>query len=701
MLLVAAACGGGGKPTTTSPAPSNDGTGGDTTVTAKPRDPDPEPEPKPTKPVTNSSLAAIGLDSASLDRKADPCEDFYQFACGGWIAKTEIPADKPMAMRSFVDIEDRNQAYLHDVLDKLRAKPGNDKQLAAYYGSCMDEATIEKAGITPIATLRGWIDGVKDVKTLSATVAKLHAAGFSVLFEMGPQQDAKDARNVIAGIDQGGLGLPDRDYYLKDDAQMKGVRAAYEAYVASMLVELGHKAEAAKDEAAAIVALETELAKVSKDKVALRDPKGTYNKIDKAGVAKTMPSFDWKGYWNTLGLAKVDGVTVSAPDFLGGTDKLLAATKPETWRAYLLFHVGSSAASFLTKKLDDTRFKFISALTGQPEQPVRWKRCVNATDGALGDLVGQVFVRDKFGGGAKAATEGFVAAISTAMEANLAKLPWMDAQTKTKANEKLKAMSFQIGYPKKWRTYPFKVDVKTWGANALATRKASRARAYAKIGKPVDRDDWDLSAATVNAFYNPQLNNMVFPAGILQPPFYNVDASVPVNLGAMGSVVGHEQTHGFDDQGAQFDAVGNLTNWWQPETEKQFKARTQCVIDQYSSYKVDDKTKVNGANTVGENIADIGGVKLALSAYRQLRAPAPDTVIADGFTEDQQFFLAYGQNWCAKLRPDFEKLLATVDEHSPSKWRVNGVLQATPEFAKAFRCKATQKMIPAKQCVVW
>jgi predicted metalloendopeptidase len=658
----------------------------------------------PSKPVANRSLDSVGLDPGALDRKADPCEDFYQFSCGGWMAKTEIPADKPIAMRSFIDIDDRNTDYLRDALEKLKLNPGNDpinKQLAAYYGSCMDEPAIDKAGTKPIAPMRAWINNVKDARSLSAAIAQLHAAGFGVLFAMTASQDSADARNVIAQIDQGGLGLPDRDYYLKDDAQSKMLRGAYEGYVANMLVELGRKQEVAKSEAAAIVALETEIAKVSMDKVARRDPKRMYNKIDKAGVLKAAPSFDWAKYWTTAGLAKVDGVDVTSPAFLTGLDKLLGATKPETWRAYLTFHLGSRAAPFLSKKLQDTQFKFQSAITGQPEQEARWKRCVGATDRALGDLVGQVFVRDKFAGDSKTAAESYVKAISAAMAANLDALPWMDKQTKTRANEKLVAMGYQIGFPKKWRTYSFKVDPRSYGANAVAAMKASRARQLAKIGKPVDKDDWDLSAATVNAFYNPQINTMVFPAGILQKPFYSVDAAIPVNLGAMGMVVGHELTHGFDDQGAQYDAVGNLTNWWQTETEQQFKSRTQCVIDQYGKYEVAGGGKVNGANTVGENIADIGGVKLALSAYRQLRASAPETVLADGFTEDQQFFLAFGQVWCAKMRPDYEKLLATVDVHSPAKWRINGSLSATPEFVKAFNCKAGQKMVPAKPCTVW
>jgi putative endopeptidase len=699
FVLLAAACGSGKQsPTTPAITPTPD----DHAVT-----PPEESGPvstAPAKPVTTKSLAAIGLDPDAIDRSADPCEDFYQFACGNWIAKTEIPADKPVAMRSFVAIHDRNLEYEKTMLEQARTKPGDDpvlKQLGAFYGSCMDEPAIAKAGISAIKPLLATINRVKDAKSLSAAVAMLHAYGMNALFVLGPTQDSADARNVIAGIDQGGIGLPDRDYYLKADDKMKKIRASYHDYVVAMLVAAGRSTATAAKSADTIIALETEIAKVSKDKVARRDPKGTYNKIDREGVAKAMSHFDWNGFWKTLGMPAVKDVTVTSPEFLAGVDQLITKIPPAVWRDYLTAYVVRATGPYLTKQIEDERFKFRSALTGQKEQEARWKRCTAQTDGALGDLLGQAFVRDKFGGASKTAAEEQVHAIVAAMTANLAALPWMDATTKEKAAAKLAAMTYQIGFPKKWRTYAFKLDPKKWGANALAADKAEAARQLAKIGKPVDKDDWQMTAPTVNAYYDPQLNGMVFPAGILQPPFYSVDASIPVNLGGMGVVVGHELTHGFDDQGAQYDADGNLKDWWQPETEKRFKQRTQCVIDQYSKYEVSGNTKLNGANTVGENIADIGGVKLALAGYRALRATAPDTVVADGFTEDQQFFLGYGQAWCAKMRPDYEQMLATVDVHSPARWRVDGALSATPDFAKAFRCKAGAKMKPVNQCVVW
>jgi putative endopeptidase len=521
-----------------------------------------------------------------------------------------------------------------------------------------------------------------------------------MMFGFGSDQDLKNSERVIAELSAGGLGLPDRDYYLVDSDQMKQIRAFYTDYVAKLLVIAGHSKDAATKEAADIVALETAIAKVSKDKVAMRDPKGTYNRIERAGTAKAMPHFDWDPFWKTVGLKDVKEITTSSPEFLAGIDPLLSSTKPETWKNYLTKDLLSSSAPYLTKQLEETRFAFRAALTGQQAQEPRWKRCARHTDKALGDLLGQAFVRDKFAGTSKQGAEDQVHAINGAMAANLAALPWMDDTTKQKANDKLKAMTYQIGYPKRWRSYSFAIDAKAFGPNAIAAEKAETARQFAKIGRPVDKDDWEMTAPTVNAYYQPQLNTMVFPAGILQPPFFNVDASITVNLGAMGVVVGHELTHGFDDQGAQFDALGNLKDWWQPETEKKFKQRTQCVIDQYSGYEISG-VKLNGANTVGENIADIGGVKLALAAYRSLRANAADTVVADGFTEDQQFFLSFGQVWCEKAKPEFEKLMATVNPHSPGKWRVNGALSATPDFAKAFRCKKTAKMVPQNQCVVW
>ncbi|HSD88306.1 MAG TPA: M13 family metallopeptidase [Kofleriaceae bacterium] len=698
-MLFAVACGSGQAPATKpAPPPTLETPAPGPT---KPVAEEAPPAETPGKPIKNSTLAAIGLDPGALDRSVDPCEDFYQFACGSWIAKTQIDADKPLAMRSFVDIEERNYDYEHDLLEKSQptpeTKPLMDK-LTAFYGSCMDTAAANKAGLTPIKPLLATVAKIKDPKSLSAAIIQLQAGGANAVFGFGPTADFANAQNMIAGIDQAGLGLPDRDYYLKDEH--KAMRDAYADYVASMLVEAGHKPDAAKKEAADVLALEAEIAKVSMDKVARRDPKAIYNKIDREGVAKAMPHLDWDGFWKAMGLPKYKDVTVSSKEFLAGVDALMVSQKPEVWRNYLTVFVLGDNAPFLTEKLEELRFKLRAKLTGQAEQKPRWKRCVDRTTDALGDVLGQVYVRDKFPGESKTAAEEEVLAISAAMKQNIDALPWMDATTKQKAQIKLAAMAYHIGYPKKWRTYDFKIDRKTWGANALAGRRNETQYQLARIGKPVDREAWDIPASLVNAFYSAEQNKMVFPAGILQPPFYSVSNAIPVNLGAMGMVVGHELTHGFDDEGSQFDDKGNMANWWQPETEKLFKQRTQCVIDQYGGYEIAG-VKLNGALTVGENIADIGGIKLAFAAYRAMRASAPETVVADGFTEDQQFFLSTAQAWCAKERPEFEQMLATVDPHSPPRWRINGPMADTPEFAKAFRCKIGAKLRPAKPCVVW
>jgi putative endopeptidase len=656
----------------------------------------------PAKPVTTRSLAAIGLDPDAIDRTADPCDDFYQFACGGWIKRTEIAADKPAAMRSFVDIEDRNLDYEHAMLEDARTQMGGDpalQQLGAFYGSCMDEAGIERAGLAPLRPVLAAIDRIRDARSLAATLGVLHAAGFPGLFALAPVPDAADAGRLIAGIDQGGLGLPDREYYLAGDDHLRGVLAAYQTYVEAVLTAIGHRA--AHQEAIDVVALEIEIAQVSRDRFSRRDPRASYHKIDRVGVARAMPRLDWDAYWSAVGLRDVQDVTVTSIDLLAGLDRLLAASRPELWRPYLAFHAAAAAAPLLTRPLEDAQFRFESTLTGQPEQSPRWKRCVGHTVDALGDQIGQMFVRDRSGAAARAAAEDHVHAIAAAMAADLDALPWMDDATRARARAKLDAMTYQVGYPERWRGYAGKLDPHAWAANALAARRIERTRRLATIGKSIDRSEWPAPATRVTAFYDPQRNAMTFPAGLLQPPLYNLGAAVAVNFGGIGVVIGHELIHGIDDEGAQYDAAGNLTRWWQPETERQFRQRAQCVIDQYNGYDISGGAQVSGATTAGEDIADIGGVKLAFAAYRELRSAAPDSVVADGFTEDQQFFLGFGQAWCAKARPDLERMLAITDVHAPARWRVDGALAASPEFARAFRCKTGSKMVPARQCVVW
>jgi putative endopeptidase len=698
LVLLAAACGSTSTsaPTTPPAPPAPTGPSAETPVA------DATPS-APAKPVTTKTLAAIGINPDNLDRTADPCDDFYQFACGGYIAKTEIPADKPR-ITSFDTISDKNLEWEKNLLEQAAAKPGDDpvlQKLGAFYGACMNEAAQAKTGLAGIRPLLAKVAQVKDAKSLGSTVSWLHEQGIGVMFVYGSEPDPGNVTHVIGNLDQGGLGLREKDYYIKDDDQTKKVRDAYKQYMSELLVDAGRSPADAAKQADTLLALETDIANVSKSKIERRDPKTMYNKIDLDGIKKQMPDFDWDGFLKAVGTPGQTDLDVGSPAFFAGLDQLITKTPANVWRDFLTVAILRTNANNLTKQTEDQEFKFRQVMTGQKEQLPRWKRCSAATDRALGDLLGQAFVKDRFPGNSKQAAEDQVHAIVAAMKANLGTLPWMDAATKQKAQVKLDAMAYQIGFPKKWKDYNFKVDKTQWTTDALAARKAANDRDIAKIGKPLDRDDWQMTASTVNAYYDPQLNGMVFPAGILQPPFYSVDASIPVNLGGMGVVVGHELTHGFDDQGAQYDAEGNLKDWWQPDTEKQFKQRTQCVIDQYSKYAPEPGVFLKGAQTVGENIADIGGVKLALAAYRSLRSSAPDTVVADGFTEDQQFFLGYGQAWCAKQRPEYAKMAVMTDEHSPARFRVIGALSATPEFSKAFSCKAGTKMRPANACVVW
>jgi putative endopeptidase len=702
LLTAAAACSGGNRAATVTPA---------ATATPTPT-PTPQTDPTPASAAPprladTASFSAVGLDDHALDRSVDPCDDFYRFACGGWIDSAPLPDDKPSFTRAFDTIDDANLDYLRRLLDTAASsKPAASSDparaaLGSFYGSCMDAATIDKRGLAPIKPLLALASRVHDGKTLTAAAIELHKHGITALWRFGSTSDLADVTQVIAGIAQGGLGLPDRDFYLRTDDTSTALLAAYEQHVAAMLGFTGMTPADASKAAHDVVALETAIARVSKTSVELRDPRGTYHRVERAGLVEAAPHLDWTAYLRGLGVPDVQAITASSVEFLTGLDGLVVTTPPATWRAYLSFHIVEDTAELLGAGPLAARFAFVSTLTGQKQDEPRWKRCVRATDAALGQLLGQSFVADRFGGDSRAQAEAMVRAIADAMGKNLGALSWMDDATRARALEKLHAMVYQIGYPDAWRAYDWKVKPRAFAENALAGRWFEIRRDLRKIGKPLDKRDWGMTPPTVNAYYDPQYNTMVFPAGILQPPFFDAKAAVAVNLGGIGMVMGHELTHGFDDQGAQFDAAGNLANWWTPAVGTRFAARTQCVVDQYTRYEAVPGTHVNGALTNGENIADIGGLKLAFAAYRTLRAGAKDPQIAGGFDEDQLFFLGFAQGWCTKAHPEYTRMLAQSNEHSPEQWRVNGTLSDTPEFAAAFRCKAGAKMHPANACTVW
>ncbi len=672
---------------------------------ATPPPPQPEVLPPPGPKVVEASLQSVGLDPAAMDRSADPCQDFYQFACGSWLKTTAIPADKPAWARSFSVIAQRNEEALHHVLDDAAAGKGGDdpatRKIGAYYAACMDEPAIEALKGKPLAPLLELVKKVKDEKTLAATVTELHKRRIWALWDVSDTQDSKDATRVIAEIDQDGLGLPDRDYYLKDDDKSKETRARYVTHVENMLRLAGLSPKEAKAAAGDVMRIETELATASKTRVERRDPKATYNRLDREGVAGKAPRMLWDAYWREIGFPEIREINVTAPPFLEAVNALFSTEKPEAWRSYLTWHVVRATAALLPKAFVDEAFAFESSLTGQKEQRPRWKRCVDATDGALGDLVAPSFLKDHFTPESKEATESYVHEIAHAFGEEVDKLDWMDPVTKARAAEKLKSLAYLIGYPKKWKTYDFEIKPKSYLENVLAARSWDLKRSLAKVGKPVDREEWHMTPPTVNAYYSPQKNHMVFPAGILQPPFYNPAANVPVNLGGMGMVVGHELTHGFDDQGSQFDAQGNLVNWWTEQDSARFKAKTGCVADQYAAYEPLPGVPLNGKLTLGENIADGGGVKLAFYAYRAMRKGAAEVVKAGGLTEDQQFFVSVGQTWCFKASDEFARLRAQTDPHSPARFRVTGSLSNLPEFSAAFSCAEGTPMRRANACTVW
>lgn len=660
--------------------------------------------PKAGPPAVDRSMEDVGLDSAALDRSIDPCTDFYQFACGNWLAKTPIPPDKPAWSRSFSVISDHNEAALHQILEDAAAGKTDDavsKKIGAYYGACMDEGAVEAARTKPLDPLFKLVKSVRDEKSLAKVVTELHRRKIWALFDVSDTQDFKDATKVIAEIDQSGLGLPDRDYYVKDDDKSKDLRKKYEEHVEKMLRLAGLAPKDAKAAVIDVMRIETALAKASKTRVERRDPSTMYNRLDREGVAKKAPRFTWDDYFKGIGFPGLKEINVTAPLFLEAVNGLMGEEKPAAWQHYLSWVVVRSTGPLLPKAFVDQSFSFEAALTGQKEQRPRWKRCVAATDAALGDLLAQPYVKTNFTPESKEATQRYVKEIVKAFAGVVAKLDWMDAATKAKAHEKLESMAYLIGYPKKWETYDFDVKTKALLENALAARGWDLKRHLNKVGKPVDREAWQMSAPTVNAYYEAQLNQMVFPAGILQPPFFSAKAHIPVNLGGMGMVVGHELTHGFDDQGAQFDAKGNLSNWWSEQDVARFKTKTDCVADQYGGYEALPGVKLNGKLTLGENIADGGGVKLAFYAYRAMRKDAAEVIKAGGFNEDQQFFLGVGQAWCFKQSEEMARMRVQVDPHSPSRFRVNGPLSNLPEFAEAFSCKAGTEMRRANACGVW
>jgi endothelin-converting enzyme/putative endopeptidase len=650
-----------------------------------------------------SKVDAGGLDQSTLDTKVDPCSNFFRYACGGWIDANPIPPDES---RWGLDTEltNRNREMLRAILEKAAAQPTPEtRKIGDFYASCMDEAKIESLGAGPLTPGLDKIAALSDKSQLPALIADLHRQGVNVLFGFGAGQDAKNAEAEIAVADEGGMGLPDRDYYLKTDKDSVKLRADYVRHVALMLKLAGESDEAAERDARTVLKLETALAKGALDRVARRDPQQTYHRLARAELDALTPRFGWSGYFTGIGSPPVDAIDVTEKKFFAAFDKAIEDASLDDIKAYLRWHLVDDSAPWLSKPFVDENFAFYGTrLTGAKQLKPRWKRCVALVDGWMGEDLGRAYVAEAFPPEAKARTVAMVQAIADAFKEDLEQADWMSPATKEKALLKLSLMSRKIGYPEHWRDYS-RLTIARGDMLGNAQRAAAfeLQRELGKIGKPVDHGEWDISPPTVNAYYDPQMNDINLPAGILQPPFFSAKFDDAVNFGATaGGTVGHEMTHGFDDEGRQYDGKGNLVDWWTHDDVKRFNRRAQCVVDQYSSYVAVDKAHINGKLTLGENVADLGGVRLGYMALMKMLA-GKKTEPVGGFTPAQRYFIAYAQSWCSATRPEQIQMQVATDPHSPPEFRVNGVVSDMPEFREAFACKPDAPMVREKACRVW
>jgi endothelin-converting enzyme/putative endopeptidase len=630
--------------------------------------------------------------------------DFYQYACGGWMKSNPIPADQSR-WGTFEELAERNREILHQILEDA-ARPATNRdavtqKIGDYYAACMDEKAIDAKGIAPLQLELDRIRNLKDKSELAEEIAHLHRNGVAALFEFSSGQDFKDSDSVIAQADQGGLGLPDRDYYLKTDAKSVELRQKYVAHVERIFELAGEKPDKAAADAATVMRIETDLAKGSLDLVSRRDPEKVYHKLTRTELQALDPDFRWDRYLTGSGAPAFQSVNVASPDYFKAVNAAIARASLEDWKTYLTWHLVHSEIPFLPARFVDENFGFYGqTLTGVKELRPRWKRCVDYTDNQLGEALGRKFVDRTFGAEGKQRTLNMVDALEKALGQDLQAVSWMTPATRQKALDKLKAITNKIGYPEKWRDYS-SVAIRRDDAigNGFRADQFEFQRQLNKIGKPVDRLEWGMTPPTVNAYYDPEMNNINFPAGILQPPFYDNKMDDGVNFGGIGMVIGHELTHGFDDEGRQFDAHGNLRDWWTPADAKEFESRTACVVKEYSSFSVAPGANVNGELTLGENTADNGGLRLALMALVNTIGAAGKSI--DGFTPEQRLFLSFGQIWCENAREEAERLQVQTNPHSPPRFRVNGVVENMPEFQKAFSCHAGQPMVSANACRVW
>lgn len=647
---------------------------------------------------------APSLDVGSLDRDADPCVDFYRYACGGWQQKNPIPPDQA-GWDVYSKLQEENLRYLWGLLVEA-AEPRSERTPAQqkagdYFAACMDQASVEAAGLAPLRPSLQRIAGLASRRELAPLLAALHLSGTDgAMFAFGAEQDFRDATRVIATVDAGGLGMPDRDQYLQGGAKAQALRASYQRYVAQMLELLGDTPADARAAARIVMAMETELARASLTREARRDPRRIYHRMSLAQLRRLAPGFDWEAYLQASAVPAGTAVNVTEPRFLLRLGQLLAQRPLADWKHYLRWQLANARAPYLSQPMAAAWFDFhLKTLRGVETAPPRWKQCVRWVDRDLGEALGQLFVQRTFSPQTRERATRMVQAIEQAMETRIRELDWMSATTKKAALAKLHALVNKIGYPPAWRDYAgMEVRRDDFFGNVARGQGFEARRQLSKIGRPVDRDEWVMTPPTVNAYYDAQLNAMNFPAGILQPPLFDPALDDAPNYGNTGSTIGHELTHGFDDEGRQFDAKGNLRDWWGPRDTARFNERAACVAKQYSGYTIVDDIKINGRLTLGEDVADLGGTVLAYLAWKTTHPDAPSR---DGFTPDQRFFVGMAQWACSNERPQALRLRALTGVHSPNRHRVNGVVSNLPEFAKAFSCKPGQPMVRAKPCKVW
>ena len=665
------------------------------------------PSPDATLPYSPS------LDVTSMDKSIDPCVDLYRYSCGGWQKQNPIPPDQT-SWSVYAKLHQDNLNFLRTMLEQA-AKPGPqrtavEQKTGDFYAACMNEPAVEKSGLTPIQPKLDAIAQVKSVKDLTPLVASLQFSFFRysysspMLFGGGSAQDPDNSEQVIANLSQGGLGLPDRDYYTKTDVKSKEIRERYVQHVQKIFELAGDSPDVAKKNADTVMRMETALAQASLTRVEQRNPHNLVHKMKVADLAQLAPNLDWPGYYRELQYPQFEILNVESPTFFKQVNTMLSSEPVENWKTYFRFHVVDTASPYLSSKFVQENFEFYRQyLRGAKEMQPRWKRCVQYTDYSLSEALGQVYVAKVFSPELKQSTLDMVQRIEAAMGERIRALDWMSAETKQQALNKLASIRNKIGYPDKWRDYSsVTITPDNFAGNIENAHEFESRRDINKIGKPVDHGEWDISAPTVDAYFNPQMNDINFPAGVLQPPLFDAKIDDAPNYGDTGGTIGHELTHGFDDEGSQFDAHGNLKDWWTKEDREKFDARTKCVEDQYSGYVSVEDVHLNGKLTLGENVADLGGELLAFMAWKE-KTKNMSLKPVDGLTPEQRFFIGFAQWDCANERPEDLRVRAMTDPHSSAKYRINGVVVNMPEFQQAFQCKAGQPMVaPAdKICKVW